>query len=329
MSEKFGIDDKTRFLVLYLDAQMSGTELSKLLNRPLGTIYRWEAITKSGGDIRIFKKRNVTKKLVTEETENKVIQMVKENPQGASLKKIGTRIGVSASTISKILMKKGFKYKAFDKGIIYTAEERINRVEFCKKVLCEEGKVIYQTFFSDEMAIELNKIYKMKAWQLATENIRMKKTTDYVKLHCWGAISALGATSLTIYERGMTGDFYKQVIANHKAEMERLYPDGDFYFLQDNHAAHRKTEEYIVKEQKLKLIKLPKRSPDLNIIENLWSALKERVVSEAPTNEKELRASLLNNWELLTKPERLQPFFEGLHRRYMLCIAKEGHKFRY
>ena len=329
MCEKFGVDDKTRFLVLYYDAQMNVLEISKIIHRSTQVIHLWENRIKKGEDIRVAKKRKI-KKSITEETENRIIQMVKENPQGSSLKKIAARIGgISTTSIYKILARKGFKYKAFDKGIIYTEEERINRVAFCKKMLAEEGKVIYQTFFSDEMSIELNNVYKMKAWQLATENIRMKKATEYVKLHCWGAISAQGATSLEIYEKSLNGTLYQEIIKRHKAEMEKIYPDGDFYFMQDHHPAHQKSKEWVVKEQNLKLLNYPKRSPDLNIIENLWSALKERVVSEGPANEKELRASLLSNWALLTKTDRLEPFFEGLHRRYMLCIEKEGHKFRY
>ena len=330
MCEKFGIDDKTRFLVLYFDAKMSILEISKIIHRSTPAISFWEAKIKKGEDIRTIKKRPVQKKSITEEVENKIIQMVKENPRGSSLKKLAARIGgISANSIGRVLRRKGFKYKAYDRGIIYSEEERINRMAFCKRMLSEEGKAIYQTFFSDEMSIELNKYYKAKAWQLPTENIRMKKATDHVKLNCWGAISAQGVTSLEIYERSLNGAFYQEIIKRHTPEMEKLFPNGEYYFVQDNHPAHQKSEKWVVEEQKLKLIKLPARSPDLNIIENLWSALKERVVSEGPTNEKELRVSLLSNWTLLTKADRLEPFFEGLHRRYYLCIEKEGNKFRY
>ena len=34
-------------------------------------------------------------------------------------------------------------------------------------------------------------------------------------------------------------------------------------------------------------------------------------------NERELRASLVNNWEILIQTKRLQPFFKGLYRRYL------------
>lgn len=326
MCEKFGIDDKIRFLVLHFDAKMNHHEISKILNRNYHTILLWEKRTKKGEDIRLPKTRGLHK-LITEETENKITQIVKENPEGASLSKLAARFGFSKSSIQAVLAKKGFKYKGgFSKGIIYSEEERMNRVEFCKRMLCDEGKLIYRTFFSDEMGIELNKTHKSKVWQFSTEKIRRKSIAKNVKLDCWGAISVQGATSLDIYKKGMKGELYRQVIERHKVEMEELYPEGEFYFIQDNHATHRMNEEWMIKEQKLALIKLPRRSTDLNIIENLWLALKERVTSDAPTDESELRASLLSNWEVLTKPERLEPFFETLHRRYIYCVEKDGQK---
>lgn len=329
MCEKYEIDDKTRFLVLYLDAGMGVQEISKIINRPLATVYGWEARTKNGEDIRIHKNKIGRKKSITEETENKIIQMVKEHPEGASTKKLAARIGVSRTSIANVLARKGFKYKAFDNTLIYAEQERMTRVDFCKMMLSCEEKLIYQTFFSDEMGIELNKMHKNKAWQIPAEKMRRKSTIENARLNCWGAISAQGATSLDIYENGMNGDAYKQVIERHKAEMERLYPNGEFYLIQDNHPAHRMNDEWVRNEQNMKLILLPKRSPDLNIIENLWAVLKERVASDGPTSEKELRASLLSHWEALTTLDKLQPFFDGLHRRYIECIEKEGQKLRY
>ena len=331
MCEKYRIDDKTRFLVLHFDAHMQGEEISKIINRPLRTIRLWESRTKKGEDIRTQKRANGRRRLINEETENKIIQLVNENPESASTTKIAARVGISSSSIAHVLAKKGYrylKYLTFNSPVIYSEEQRMLRVDFCKKMLSDEGRLIYRTFFSDEMGIQLNKSLKTRAWQIPTKQIRKKMSTENIKLNCWGAISAQGATSLNIYDKSMNGEFYRQVLIDHKAEMEKLFPDGEFYFLQDNLPAHRVNEDWIIKQQ-LKLIKMPKRSPDLNIIENIWAALKERVASDAPTNEKEMRASLLRNWEIITKPERLQPFLEMLQRRYVECIAKEGQKLSY
>ena len=326
MCEKYNIDDKTRFLVLYLDARLDVLEIAKIINRSKKTMYRWEALTKNGEDVRIPKKRSGRPKKITEETEHNIIQTVKANPEGASTKKLAARIGVSRRSITRLLNLKGYKYQGIKINYDYTEDERTNRVDFCRRMLADEGKLIYRTFFSDEMGIELNQAYKNKAWQIPTEKIRKKLSAENVKLDCWGAISAHGATSLEIYKKGMKGDRYRQIIERHKVEMENLYPDGEFYFLQDSHPTHRMNEDWIVEQQQMRLIKLPKRSPDLNIIENLWPALKERVAIDAPTSEKELKESLLSNWELLTRPERMQSFFEGLHWRYMECVGKGGQK---
>ena len=326
MCEKYGIDDKTRFLVLLLDAQLKGPEISRIINKTMRTVQRWIRKTRNGEDIRIHKKRKGRKKAITEEIEEKIIRMVKENPESATSTKIAARFGISSRSVQRILSKKGFKYRVFDRTIIYDEDERSFRVEFCKKMLSDEGNLIFRAFYSDEMGIELNNARGLRAWQTPTEKIRRKAILENVKLDCWGAISAQGATSLDIYKKGMNGELYRQVIERHKEEMERFYPDGEFYLIQDNHPSHRMNEEWIVQEQNLHLIKLPRRSPDLNIIEHLWLALKERVAGDAPTNEKELSASLVKNWEILTKPDRLQPFFETLQSRYMECIVKGGLK---
>lgn len=323
MCEKYGIDDKTRFLVLYFDAQMDVQEISKRINRSEKTMRYWESRIKIGEDIRIVKKGRGRKKTIPAEIENKIIQMINENAEGASLRKLAARINISRSSVARVLDQKGLKYKAIDRSIIYDEDEKMIRVDFCKRMLSEEGKLIYRSFFSDEMGVELNKGHKTKAWQVPTEKIRRKNVTEKIQLDCWGAISVQGSTSLEIYKKGINGNFFRQVIEQHKGEMEQLYPDGEFYLIQDGHPVHRMNEDWIRNEQKLNLIKLPTRSPDLNIIEHLWSALKERVASDAPTNEKELRASLMRNWETLTRPERLRQFFEGLQRRYKEYVEKE------
>lgn len=326
MCDKFGVDDKTRFLVLYLDIQLRIQEISKIIKRSEWTLRRWESRLKKGEDPRVPKKGRGCKKKITEEMENRVAEMVKENPEGASLKKIAARTGLCIRSVAVILANKGFKYQRFDETVLYKEEEKMVRMEFCRKMLSDDGKLIYRTFFSDEMGIQLNEAHKTRVWQLPNEKIRKKTAAEYVKLDCWGAISAQGATSLDIYKGGMSGDRYRKVVKRHKAEMEALYPDGEFYFLQDSHSAHRMNEEWIIKQSKLNLVKLPRRSPDLNIIENIWIALKKRVKSESPANEKELRESMLKHWEELTRVEVLQSYLEGLHGKYMHCLERNGDK---
>lgn len=109
--------------------------------------------------------------------------------------------------------------------------------------------------------------------------------------------------------------------------MEALYPEG-FYFQQDNLPAHRASKTWI-KENGLGQFDFPDYSPDLNIIENLWSSLKHMVRCDNPRSENGLVQSLQRNWELLTTEENLRPYFESLHSRYLECINKNGVRLPY
>jgi len=73
-------------------------------------------------------------------------------------------------------------------------------------------------------------------------------------------------------------------------------------------------------------VDFPAYSADLSPIENLWSALKHSVAVDHPTTSVALERSLKDNWEKLTTPENLAPYFDNLHNRYVECIDIEGEK---
>jgi len=145
-----------------------------------------------------------------------------------------------------------------------------------------------------------------------------------LNVYCWGGISRKGATSLTIFRGGLTSERYQQIIDEHIEEMSNLYAGG-FKFQHDNHRAHTSVEPWMA-EQELSLMKFPSYSPDLNPIENLWSALKTQVSLDNPTTEKKLIKSLEKNWNSLTEPENLQRLFDDLYNRYHECINLKGDK---
>jgi hypothetical protein len=71
----------------------------------------------------------------------------------------------------------------------------------------------------------------------------------------------------------------------------------------------------------------PNNSPDLNIIENIWSSLKHAVAFNPPRSEMALIKSLQKNCDKLTTPENLNVYFESLHTRFHECIEEEGEDF--
>ncbi len=55
-----------------------------------------------------------------------------------------------------------------------------------------------------------------------------------------------------------------------------------------------------LKDNSIKLVPFPPYSPDLNPIEKIWNDLKDMVEEESPTNEEELKNSIIENWKKIS-----------------------------
>jgi len=105
-----------------------------------------------------------------------------------------------------------------------------------------------------------------------------------------------------------------------QGEREELYPNG-IKFIHDNLLAHKAAETDLA-EIGFDMVSFPSFSPDLSPIGNIWRSLKTRVSGE----ETQLRKSLERHREIITMPENLRPYFEGLSDRYRECIQKKNER---
>lgn len=327
MSDSFGLDDKTRFLVLYLDAEMKPSRITKILKRPERTIYDWIDRTDQGEDIRDVKKGRGRKSTISATEKKMIMRQVREIPHKATTRRLAGRHELGKSSIHRILVEKNAKYEAFSTLKELNSDEKLNRVEFCKEMLGKRSRKIEQTFYSDEMGIKLSETTPKKTWQTPTKKVKLQKPIQNVKLNCWGAVSRMGATSLELFKENLKAPKYQSILEEHQLEMQKMYPNG-FFFIHDNHKTHTACEAWM-ENNDLERIQFPTYSPDLNIIENVWFTLKERVSRDAPRTEAELVRSLRNNWKIITLPENLDPYFNHLYDRYNECIEKEGDRLKY
>lgn len=118
------------------------------------------------------------------------------------------------------------------------------------------------------------------------------KTSHSPKINLWGCISARGVgTSIPFYET-LDGGFYVQILKEGLIESrDLLYPDGDWYFQQDNARSHtdRRVERWLFAKN-IPLIVMPLYSPDLNPIELVWAKLKPLVHNRFPKSLEQLHS---------------------------------------
>lgn len=164
MSFKPNIDNKTRFLVLYLDAEMKASRVSKTLGVSLRTIQDWIRKTEEGYDVRKIASGRGRKTTKTPALKKKVLRQTKMFPQKVSTRNLAARDGVNRTIIHNIFVEKGLKYQSPNILPELTMDQMQKRTAYCSNMLETNGEKIYETFFSDEMGIKLSEAHPKKTW---------------------------------------------------------------------------------------------------------------------------------------------------------------------
>ena len=85
------IDPKIRFIVLYMDAQLSSKQISQLIGKSYSTVQNWARRIQAGEDIREVQPGRGRKPVFSPDTKHQVIRTVRENPQKCSTRSLGSK----------------------------------------------------------------------------------------------------------------------------------------------------------------------------------------------------------------------------------------------
>lgn len=243
-----------------------------------------------------------------------------------SAREIAAAVGISHSTVIKILNSKGMSYKSRNKKLFISTDNRKKRVDFAKDMQqrADEWK---STIITDEASFLLNKSRPGKVWTANPE----EENASWLygpTVHCWGGISARGALKLEIFEKNLNAPAYIDIMRRKIPEIERLYPDG-WQWQQDGSGVHRASTVTIFIAQNMpQKMDWPPYSPDLSPIENIWAWLKSQVAKDVPKNVESLKKSIKRHWESMDV-EFLAPYFDSMPNRMDMVIKNKGFKIKY
>lgn len=110
--------------------------------------------------------------------------------------------------------------------------------------------------------------------------------------------------------------------------MQTLFPDGDGIFQDDNapiHTAGIIKSWYDEHSEDFQHMPWPAQSPDLNIIEAVWSILEVQIrnVYPPPSSLKALEELLISEWYKIPT-ETIQKLYQSIPRRVQAVIKAKG-----
>ena len=175
-------------------------------------------------------------------------------------------------------------------------------------------------------------------WKAADEDryspdLQVPKARVESGIMVWGCISAEGGLCFKILEGRQNSETYEKLL------FEELLPamDGkgkctlrDYVFQQDNAAIHvsARMKEFFFREGII-VEDWPARSPDLNVIENLWSVMKSYITKHRPRSLLELRQLLRESFFVCANTEFCQKLYASIPRRYEAIIENSGARINY
>lgn len=228
---------------------------------------------------------------------------------GRSMFEAASEVGfkTSVATVNRIALEMSFKSVFTQKQEKLTMPQMAYRVWFCEQVKLWFGYLL-PWVFTDESLLVLNPVKrKIRVVRGVEVDEKFFDVQGYPqKVMVWGAIGR-GFKSPLIRVRGtLKAADYQQLLLSEQI-FERLndrYGVKAYVFQQDGARPHTAATTRALLSQNV--ITLPERihwpasSPDLNVIENVWSIIKNRINYQAVTDSDSLFGEAQRVWDSLS-----------------------------
>lgn len=322
---------ETKYLVRRLYNEHKNLHVvSQLTKIPVSTVHRWINMDEnspkgkpgpksklSERDLRLMKRVVHT---LGDEGKRCTSRIVKEE---ASLGHVSTR------TVRRALSEMDFKYKKVAKEISLTHAHKENRVMHCRKWL-EEAIDWKTVIFTDEKRFTLEGPDNWSSYI----DLERKNTRDRVRCGgggymIWGMISSTGLFWIKFLDGNINSEKYIEVLTEAKCILDENFGDDNYIFQQDNCSVHTsaQTKKWIT-EANMCVLEWPAKSPDLNLIENIWSYLSYKVYTEKVKfpSLKTLKNAIETSVKNINAHDSkyIETLYLSMNKRLVECIERKG-----
>lgn len=195
------------------------------------------------------------------------------------------------------------------------------------------------TIFSDEKVFSTDESGRVTLWRTrgsryAEENIHFRQRCGRITLGFWGCMSSHGPGPLARITPHMNSEEYINILSDVMMPyIAETFPGVPYVnFVQDNSGVHRArvVQDWLAAQPNLNTLNWPAKSPDLNVIENLWGIITQEWDPQIQRTREALAQYVVNKWEgLRARPALFQNLIESMPRRLNAVIENNGSATRY
>lgn len=285
-------------------------------------------------DYSRLKKVRGPEKKVTRREESRIKREIKRL-QGqnekifASKIKINCSIEASVRTVERALKDLGLTYKPIPRRNPLQPHHMKERVDLAEKWI-SENLIGNNLVFADEKRFSFDGPDNWFSWfDPFDPPARIKRQLGGGSVMVWGATLSSGEIIVQRLEGKVNSRVYIDMLnKNVTPLLVSRFGESGFYFQQDNCKVHvaKATQTYL-KRKKFNLLKWVAYSPDMNIQENIWSMISEKVYGGKQYFDKEsLWRSIVKAVNEINKKEKdkIAGFFHNYNKRLLTVIKHNG-----
>lgn len=279
---------------------------------------------------------------VSSELERRIVRGIKIHPFKSS-SKIAQEVNagmeeeekISPKTVRVVAIKNGYYARRPLAKPVLTKAHITTRYTFAALYQNRTMHFWQSVLFMDETQLRLcpqdlrKKVRRQEGKRLDRKHLVPRVKFGGGGVMYWGCVSWSGPGPLVAIDGALDGETYAEMLEQNIPGVIRNLNVQTLKFIEDHAPIHR-TQHVIQVKQRLNMrdLDLPPNSPDINVIENVWSIWKTKVAERGPNTRDELRTIAAQEWRNLPV-ETIRCLIRSMPDRLGAIVSSRGGNTKY